>query len=90
MPVAEESPPGPALSAGRPPWLGTPPPFTTIWFGKARPVVLPKRAVCSPPKPHWMPKSREKFRLVTTIRASISTCGVAVSSSAIRPFALST
>ena len=37
-----------------------------------------------------MPKSREKFRFVTTMRASISTCGVAVSSSAIRPLAFST
>ncbi len=30
-----------------------------------------------------------KFRVVTTIRASISTCGVAVSSSAISPLAFS-
>ncbi len=61
----------------------TPCPLTTMALGKAqvRGVAVGGRHVEA--KPHWMPRSRVKFRLVTTIRASISTCGVGRSSSAI-------
>ena len=51
-------------------------------------VVLPNWGIAAAPKPHWIPRSRVKLRVVTTIRASISTWGVAVSSSPIRPLGL--
>ena len=79
----------PPWSAGMPPVLGTPWPFRTIAFGKARLVVLLNCGVCRFRKPHWMPRSRVKLRLVTTMRASISTCDVARSRSVIRSLARS-
>jgi hypothetical protein len=49
-------------------------------FGNARFVVLPRAGSTRPLKPHWTPSSRAKLRFVWTIRASISTCGCALSS----------
>ena len=59
-------------------------PFRMIEFGKFMLVVLPNVVVCWFRKPHWMPSCCVKLRVVTTIRASISTWGVARSRSAIR------
>ena len=49
-------------------------------LGKVIPVGLPvdERKLMSPP--HWMPTSREKLLVASTMRASTSTCGVCVSS----------
>ena len=49
-------------------------------FGNARFVVLPSAGSTRPLKPHWTPSARAKFLFVWTMRASISTCGCALSS----------
>ncbi len=62
------------------PWSGPTRPERLPLFGNARFVVLPRAGSTRPLKPHWTPSSRAKLRLVWTIRASISTCGCALSS----------
>ncbi len=48
--------------------------------GKARPVEVPWAASAAAVKPHCTPMSRLKLRDVSTMRASIITCGVSASS----------
>ena len=55
------------------------PPATPTVDGKAMPVGLPVAAELMLLPPHWMPMSRVKVVLASTMRASMSTCGVCVS-----------
>ena len=59
-----------------------------IWEGKAKPVGLPVPAEKERSPPHWMPTSRTNWVLASTMRASMSTCGVSASRLRTRPSAL--
>ncbi len=89
MPASELRPPGPRMSRREADvgWDGVAVQDDLVRVAQVGGVSV---ARCSAQfeKPHWMPMSRVKLREVTTMRASISTWGVAVSSSPIKVLGL--
>ena len=64
------------------------PPVTRTVLGKVSPVVLPEAGAAWPKPPHCTPIDREKLVFASTMRLSIKTCGVMVSSFSTRARAL--
>jgi hypothetical protein len=56
------------------------PPESPMSLGKNRPVGAPVAGLKLRLPPHWIPRAREKLFDASTIRASMCTCGVRVSS----------
>ena len=81
---------GRLTAVGRPPVVPPVPPDSDPLLGNARFVVLPSAGSTRPLKPHCTPRVRWKFLFTWTMRASISTCGCALSSTEIKSDAFTT